>query len=104
MITFHEDAMSDLPLAYIAENDIILAGIAQRLAEMKSDVVRVRYNARVKGYTFPESSSTYTSQSTGDSRASPWVQVHLEDGETVSTRLLVSHRQFDMAVACVYSG
>lgn len=79
LITFHKDqSVKEDPLAYIAENDVILAGIAQRLDAMGSDVVQVKYSACVKSYRL-----------TSLNAKEPWVEVNMEDGQTLRAKLLV---------------
>lgn len=82
MITFHEDLSTQKPLAYIAENDVILSGIVKQLQNINNDNVQVQYNARVKGYKLPE---TAQSQNTDNQ----WAQVILNDGQVLRTKLLV---------------
>jgi len=85
-ITFHKEYEDDSDtLAYIAENSVILSSIERRLETMDSSVVQVKYNSRVKGYNFSLSASL------DSSRTCPWVDVVLDDGQKLRTKLLVSN-------------
>jgi ubiquinone biosynthesis monooxygenase Coq6 len=77
MITFHKDQLMEDPLAYIAENDVILSGIVQRLETLGSNVVQVKYNARVKSYKLPSTTKQ------------PWVEINTDDGQTFRAKLLI---------------
>jgi len=73
-------------LGFVAENDVILAGIVRQLEAMESSsgVVRVRYNSRAKSYNFAPS------ESVASSHLQPWIEVELDDGQLLRTKLLVS--------------
>ena len=86
MLTFHKDMTTDKPLAFIAENDVILSGIVRRLQSMNSDVVQVRYNSKVKGYKLPSATADTKKDTEADLQ---WAQVIMDDGQILQTRLLV---------------
>ena len=67
-------------LACIVENDVVQEGIRRGL-EGAGKGVEIRYQAKVKGYTLPTPGK-------GEEDLS-WAQVHMENGETLKTRLLV---------------
>lgn len=73
-------------LAYIVENDVILASLTTRLNAL-ADRVDVRYKTRAKAVSLPRQVEEVASPE------SPFVRVHLENGETLQTRLLVSGRK-----------
>ena len=63
---------------------MILSSIERQLEKMDSNVVQVRYDTRAKSYNFTPSASLNSSQ------LQPWVEVQLEDGHVLRTKLLVS--------------
>ncbi|XP_046372981.2 ubiquinone biosynthesis monooxygenase COQ6, mitochondrial-like [Haliotis rufescens] len=80
MITFNNDDMAE-PLAYIVENDIILAALMQRLSEV-GDRVEIRYRTKPKAYELPGVKDF-------SSKQHPLVGVELESGDVIRTRLLI---------------
>ena len=74
MITFHGSAVDNL--AYVAENQVILAGIVKQL-EAAGDRVAVKYGATVKDYRLP------------GGQATEHAQVVLTSGEEIRAKLLV---------------
>lgn len=82
MIVFENDSM-DKDLAYIAENDVILAAINDQLEKVKGQNVEVRFCTKVKGYNLPD----YLSPTSG---GSSWAEVLLENGEVLRSKLVVS--------------
>ena len=80
MITFDRD---EGDLATIVENNVILEGIKRSLAEC-TDTVYVKYNTRAKHYHLPH-------QRPGSSL----VDIELNDGTSIRTRLLVRNYKFD---------
>jgi len=70
------------------ENDVILSSIEQQLEAMDSRVVEVKYNARAKSYNFAPSASINSPQ------LQPFVEILLEDGTVLRTKLLVSDVTF----------
>ncbi|KAI8784546.1 ubiquinone biosynthesis monooxygenase COQ6 mitochondrial [Biomphalaria glabrata] len=80
MITFNNDDMTEA-LAYIVENDIILAGIMKALKSFK-DRVEVRYQAKATSY------SNIDSQSVSSTKL-PYVEMTLNDGSKLRTKLLI---------------
>jgi len=88
-ITFHKDYDDDSDnLAYIVENDVILSSIERQLEVMDSNVVQVKYDTRAKSYNFAPTASLDSAQ------LQPWVEVMLEDGNVLRTKLLVSSDGF----------
>ncbi|XP_064602568.1 ubiquinone biosynthesis monooxygenase COQ6, mitochondrial-like [Liolophura sinensis] len=81
LITFSQADMTE-DLAYIVENDVILASITARLNAL-GDRVDVRYRTQAKAVSLP------TPVEDVASTESPFVRVHLENGETLQTRLLI---------------
>ncbi|XP_064621230.1 ubiquinone biosynthesis monooxygenase COQ6, mitochondrial-like isoform X2 [Lineus longissimus] len=79
MITFDRDSM-DGTLAYIVENNVILEGINRQISHC-GDSVEIRYKTKAKGYEL----STQTEENPGYSL----VKIHLDNGETIRTRLLI---------------
>ena len=75
-------------MGFIAENDVILSSIERQLEAMDSNMVQVKYNSRAKSYNFTPSASMNSAQ------LQPWVEVQLEDGHLLRTKLLVSNNQF----------
>ena len=70
------------PLAYIVENDVILAAIIQELQKM-NDRVEIRYQTKATSFNLPGN---------GDSEEAkmPYVKLTLNDGSVLKTKLLVS--------------
>ena len=83
MITFNGSTLDNL--AYVAENQVILAGIVKQL-EAAGDRVAVKYGATVKDYQLPGGHSPNTEQA-GDGCA----HVMLTSGEEIRAKLLVTH-------------
>ncbi|XP_037551326.1 ubiquinone biosynthesis monooxygenase COQ6, mitochondrial isoform X2 [Nematolebias whitei] len=79
LITFDKEDLLD-EMAYIVENDIVVAAITKQMDTL-SDDVQVKYKSRVVKYTWP------LLHHTADSI--PWVQVTLANGETHQTKLLI---------------
>lgn len=80
MIAFDQDSMEQ-DLAYIAENDVILAAITDQLEKVKGENVEVKYETKVKSYKLPRMST---------SRNSNWAEVVLENGDVLNSKLIVS--------------
>lgn len=80
MISFNNNDMMD-NLAWIVENDIVVEALRRSLASVK-DRVEVRYQSSVKNYTLPHEGRESSSENS-------LVQVHLENGDILNTRLLV---------------
>ncbi|XP_064784301.1 ubiquinone biosynthesis monooxygenase COQ6, mitochondrial-like isoform X3 [Oncorhynchus masou masou] len=68
-------------MAYIVENDIIVAALTKQLENL-SDQVKVLYKTKVVMYTWPKSYQI--------AESIPWVQVTLANGQTFQTKLLIS--------------
>ncbi|XP_010896209.2 ubiquinone biosynthesis monooxygenase COQ6, mitochondrial [Esox lucius] len=79
LITFDKENLQD-EMAYIVENDIIVAALTKQLENL-SDHVRVQYKSKVVKYTWPKSHQVEDSI--------PWVQVTLANGQTLQTKLLI---------------
>uniref|UniRef100_A0A6Q2XKQ4 Ubiquinone biosynthesis monooxygenase COQ6, mitochondrial n=1 Tax=Esox lucius TaxID=8010 RepID=A0A6Q2XKQ4_ESOLU len=79
LITFDKENLQD-EMAYIVENDIIVAALTKQLENL-SDHVRVQYKSKVVKYTWPKSHQVEDSI--------PWVQVTLANGQTLQTKLLL---------------
>ena len=77
-------------MAYIVENDVILSSIERQLEVVDSSVVTVKYNTRAKSYNFAPSASINSRQ------LQPWVEVALEDGTSLRTKLLVSNATYSI--------
>jgi len=60
---------------------------------MDSDVIQVKYNTRAKSYNFEPSASSVNAE-----QLQPWVEVVLEDGQMLRTKLLVSDSSFCRAM------
>jgi hypothetical protein len=71
----------DGTLAYVVENNVILEGINRQI-DRCGDTVEIRYKTKAKGYEL----SKQTEEKPGYSL----VKIHLDSGETIKTRLLVS--------------
>ncbi|XP_059157238.1 ubiquinone biosynthesis monooxygenase COQ6, mitochondrial-like [Physella acuta] len=80
LITFNNEDMTD-SLAYIVENDVILAAIMKALKAMK-DRVEVRYETKAVSF------SNISCENSTESRF-PYVEMTLNDGSTLKTKLLV---------------
>ena len=83
MITFNQEDMAE-QMAYVVENDIILEAITRRL-ETLSDRVEVLYNTKVKHIDIPGPES---------SQPNTWVNLELQDGKSLKTKLLVIHTDY----------
>lgn len=79
LITFDKDNMEE-EMAYIVENDIIVAALNRQLDTL-SENVGVQYQAKVVKYRWPRSHQAADSI--------PWVQLTLADGQTLQTKLLI---------------
>ena len=84
MIAFNHPNL-DEDVAYLVENDVTLSAIYRQLQKV-SHCVQIRYETKAEGYKFPKSNTTE-----GNNQ---WTQVHLANGETINTRLLVSLSYF----------
>ncbi|KAK2146066.1 hypothetical protein LSH36_635g01022 [Paralvinella palmiformis] len=82
IITFSQDQLTD-NLAYIVENDVILAAVMQQLEKVK-DRVEVKHNAVVKKYFLSDAG-----HSTGDDDKRHLARVVLDDGTILTTDLLI---------------
>uniref|UniRef100_A0A4W5K696 Coenzyme Q6 monooxygenase n=1 Tax=Hucho hucho TaxID=62062 RepID=A0A4W5K696_9TELE len=78
LITFDKENLQD-GMAYIVENDIIVAALTKQLEN--TNQVKVQYKTRVVMYTWPKSHQVPESI--------PWVQVNLANGQTFQTKLLI---------------
>lgn len=74
MITFNHDDLSEV-LAYIVENDVLLASVEKELKQIQN--VTVINEARIKSYGLPDEKQEIT-------------RVELENGTSFSCKLLVS--------------
>uniref|UniRef100_A0A8C7D284 Coenzyme Q6 monooxygenase n=1 Tax=Oncorhynchus kisutch TaxID=8019 RepID=A0A8C7D284_ONCKI len=79
LITFDKENLQD-EMAYIVENDIIVAALTKQLENL-SDQVKVQYKTKVVMYTWPKSHQV--------AESIPWVQVTLANGQTFQTKLLI---------------
>lgn len=79
LITFDKENLQD-EMAYIVENDIIVAALTKQLDTL-SDNVQVKYRSKVVKYTWPMSYQAADSI--------PWVQITLASGETLQAKLLI---------------
>ncbi|XP_063058441.1 ubiquinone biosynthesis monooxygenase COQ6, mitochondrial [Engraulis encrasicolus] len=82
LIAFEKENLQE-EMAYIVENDVIVAALTTQLQTL-SDRVNVRYRSRVTRYDWPGSYSLADA-----SPSSPWVQVTLASGEVLHTKLLI---------------
>ena len=83
MIAFNQEDMAE-QMAYVVENDVILEAITRRL-ETLSDRVEVLYNTRVKHIDIPGPEN---------SQPNTWVNLELQDGKSLKTKLLVIHTDY----------
>ena len=83
IIAFNQQQFEE-NLAYIVENDVLSAAVSSQLEALEN--VEVRFNSKVKGYTLPDSGSS----STESKENSHLAQVHMDDGNTYTSKLLVS--------------
>ncbi|KAM6912557.1 ubiquinone biosynthesis monooxygenase COQ6, mitochondrial [Xenentodon cancila] len=79
LITFDKENLQD-EMAYIVENDIVVAAITKQLDTL-TDNVQVKYRSKVVKYAWPMPHHA--------AEAIPWVQVTLANGETLQTKLLL---------------
>ncbi|XP_035598793.1 ubiquinone biosynthesis monooxygenase COQ6, mitochondrial-like isoform X1 [Oncorhynchus keta] len=79
LITFDKENLQD-EMAYIVENDIIVAALTKQLENL-SGQVKVQYKTKVVMYTWPKSHQV--------AESIPWVQVTLANGQTFQTKLLI---------------
>nr|XP_046163637.1 ubiquinone biosynthesis monooxygenase COQ6, mitochondrial-like isoform X2 [Oncorhynchus gorbuscha] len=79
LITFDKENLQG-EMAYIVENDIIVAALTKQLENL-SDQVKVQYKTKVVMYTWPKSHQV--------AESIPWVQVTLANGQTFQTKLLI---------------
>lgn len=79
LITFDKENLQD-EMAYIVENDIIVAALTKQLDGLP-DNVKVHYQTKVVKYQWPRVSHL--------DESIPWVQVTLADGRTLQTKLLI---------------
>jgi ubiquinone biosynthesis monooxygenase Coq6 len=77
MITFSHDGMVE-DIAYIVENDVLLAAVNRQIQELTGNLT-VIHQAKIKGYELPQRYGTAND-----------VRVHLENGSTYISSLLVS--------------
>ncbi|KAJ8341595.1 hypothetical protein SKAU_G00338860 [Synaphobranchus kaupii] len=78
LITFDKNLEEEL--AYIVENDVIVAALTKQLDTLPGHV-KVQYRTRVVKYAWPRSYQVADSI--------PWVQVKLANGDTLQTKLLI---------------
>ncbi|RUS73602.1 hypothetical protein EGW08_018645 [Elysia chlorotica] len=80
IITFNNSDMSE-PLAYIVENDVILAAIMKALKHVKNKV-EIHYETKATAFNLPGS---------GDSEEAklPYVKLTLNNGSVIKTKLLI---------------
>jgi len=67
---------------------VILSSIERQLKAMNNGVVDVKYNTRVKSYNFTPSVTV------SSPHLQPWVEIQLDDGQVLRTKLLVSDNGF----------
>uniref|UniRef100_A0A671UDZ1 Ubiquinone biosynthesis monooxygenase COQ6, mitochondrial n=1 Tax=Sparus aurata TaxID=8175 RepID=A0A671UDZ1_SPAAU len=79
LITFDKENLQD-EMAYIVENDIVVAALTQQLDGL-SDNVQVKYRSKVVKYAWPMPHQA--------AESIPWVQITLASGETLQTKLLI---------------
>merc|ERR1712241_1365018 len=79
MITFNNPNMTE-SLAYLVENDIILAGIMRALNSL-GNRVEIRYNTKVEEFSIPGKEA--------DGVKLPYVGLKLNDGSVLRTKLLI---------------
>ncbi|XP_032402790.1 ubiquinone biosynthesis monooxygenase COQ6, mitochondrial [Xiphophorus hellerii] len=79
LITFDKEDLLD-EMAYIVENDIVVAAITRQLDAMPENV-QVKYKTKVVKYTWPMPHHA--------AESIPWVKVTLANGETLQTKLLI---------------
>lgn len=79
LITFDKEDLLD-EMAYIVENDIIVAAITRELDTLPENV-QVKYKSKVVEYTWPMPHHA--------AESIPWVKVTLADGETLQAKLLI---------------
>ncbi|XP_015242313.1 PREDICTED: ubiquinone biosynthesis monooxygenase COQ6, mitochondrial [Cyprinodon variegatus] len=79
LITFDKEDLLD-EMAYIVENDIVVAAITRQLDTLPENV-QVKYKSKVVKYTWPMPHHA--------AESIPWVKVTLANGETLQTKLLI---------------
>ncbi|XP_012707709.2 ubiquinone biosynthesis monooxygenase COQ6, mitochondrial [Fundulus heteroclitus] len=79
LITFDKEDLLD-EMAYIVENDIVVAAITRQLDSLPENV-QVKYKSKVVEYTWPMPHHA--------AESIPWVKVTLASGETLQTKLLI---------------
>lgn len=79
LITFDKEDLLD-EMAYIVENDVIVAAITRQLDTLPENV-QVKYKSKVVKYTWPMPHHA--------AESIPWVKVTLADGETLQAKLLI---------------
>uniref|UniRef100_A0A665WZF6 Ubiquinone biosynthesis monooxygenase COQ6, mitochondrial n=1 Tax=Echeneis naucrates TaxID=173247 RepID=A0A665WZF6_ECHNA len=79
LITFDKENLQE-EMAYIVENDIVVASLTKQLDSM-SDNVQVEYRSKVVKYRWPRPHHM--------AESIPWVQVTLANGKTLQTKLLI---------------
>ncbi|XP_041943118.1 ubiquinone biosynthesis monooxygenase COQ6, mitochondrial [Alosa sapidissima] len=79
LITFEKENLQE-EMAYIVENDIIVAALTKQLQTLTNNV-DVRYKTKVVKYNWPKCYQMADSN--------PWVQVSLASGEVLQTKLLI---------------
>ncbi|XP_005797766.1 ubiquinone biosynthesis monooxygenase COQ6, mitochondrial [Xiphophorus maculatus] len=79
LITFDKEDLLD-EMAYIVENDVVVAAITRQLDAMPENV-QVKYKTKVVKYTWPMPHHA--------AESIPWVKVTLANGQTLQTKLLI---------------
>ncbi|XP_005111749.1 ubiquinone biosynthesis monooxygenase COQ6, mitochondrial [Aplysia californica] len=88
LITFNNPDMTD-SLAYIVENDVILAGIMRAL-KAQGNRVEIRYGTKVETFSLPGKEE--------DNIKLPYVGLQLSDGSELRTKLLIGADGMNSAV------
>ncbi|XP_001636145.2 ubiquinone biosynthesis monooxygenase COQ6, mitochondrial [Nematostella vectensis] len=78
------DLNSDSDMACIVENNVIVAALNKQM-KLLEPTVTVKYGARIKKINFPDPAWAMESETRGN----PWMEVELEDGSVIQSRLLV---------------
>ncbi|GFN83093.1 ubiquinone biosynthesis monooxygenase coq6, mitochondrial [Plakobranchus ocellatus] len=89
MITFNNPDMSE-PLAYVVENDIILASIMCALKNVK-DQVEIRYESKAVEFNLPGTDKS-------EEAKLPFVKLTLNDGSVLKTKFLIGADGMNSAV------
>ncbi|XP_041355137.1 ubiquinone biosynthesis monooxygenase COQ6, mitochondrial-like isoform X2 [Gigantopelta aegis] len=88
LITFNNEELTN-SLAYIVENDVILAAIMKRLKA--ANVVDIRYNSQAKSFVIP-------TRGDSSSKRNSWVGLELANGDVLQTKLLIGADGMQSAV------